>query len=212
MQYPIRIGAQGGLIPKLAGTYECELAGVIERIVARAPRTVIDVGAAEGYYAVGLATRLPTARIVAYEMETPLHALVRRLAEANGVASRLDLRGACSVASLGRDLEASRANATLRDTVIVMDVEGFEDTLLDPAAIPELDDVAVLVEVHDTLVPGVGDRLRARFARTHSIESIRSRARSARDLPPGATLDEPEAMLDEGRTRPMDWYLLIPAR
>ena len=51
-------------IPKLLGTYERELAPKIERICRRQPGLVVDVGAAEGYYAVGLAMRIPEARII----------------------------------------------------------------------------------------------------------------------------------------------------
>jgi hypothetical protein len=42
-------------IAKLLGTYEQELHPVFEEVIAKQPRTIIDIGAAEGYYAVGLA-------------------------------------------------------------------------------------------------------------------------------------------------------------
>ena len=42
-------------IPKLLGTYEQELSNVLAGIIAKRPKAVVDVGAAEGYYAVGLA-------------------------------------------------------------------------------------------------------------------------------------------------------------
>src|SRR5437660_11467263 len=54
-------------LPKLLGTYECELAAIIEEVCARGPRLIIDLGAAEGYYAVGLALRNPQARVVGFE-------------------------------------------------------------------------------------------------------------------------------------------------
>src|SRR4051812_19305855 len=43
------------LVPKLLGSYENELHDLVEQIVAQRPKIVIDIGAAEGYYAVGLA-------------------------------------------------------------------------------------------------------------------------------------------------------------
>src|SRR5207302_964150 len=45
-------------IPKLIGTYERELTNIVEEICARMPPLIVDVGAAEGYYAIGFATRL----------------------------------------------------------------------------------------------------------------------------------------------------------
>jgi len=44
---------------KLLGTYEMELHGIVEELCRETPGIIVDVGAAEGYYAVGLAMRLP---------------------------------------------------------------------------------------------------------------------------------------------------------
>src|SRR5438876_11547620 len=43
------------LLPKLIGSYEQEITPAIEEMVAKRPPRIIDIGAAEGYYAVGLA-------------------------------------------------------------------------------------------------------------------------------------------------------------
>ena len=42
-------------IPKLLGIYERELWGLIEAICESGPTLVVDIEAAEGYYAIGLA-------------------------------------------------------------------------------------------------------------------------------------------------------------
>lgn len=66
-QYP---GAAVGdnLIPKLLGTYELELHEHIERMLDRQPHRVVNVGCAEGYYAIGFARRLPQAEIIASDV------------------------------------------------------------------------------------------------------------------------------------------------
>src|SRR5687767_8100107 len=43
---------EGALIPRLLGTYECELHPHLERLAGEGLDCVIDVGCAEGYYAV----------------------------------------------------------------------------------------------------------------------------------------------------------------
>lgn len=43
------------LIPKLLGCYEAELQGVLAQILATPYQDILDIGSAEGYYAVGLA-------------------------------------------------------------------------------------------------------------------------------------------------------------
>jgi predicted O-methyltransferase YrrM len=70
-------------IPKLLGVYERELHDVLENLIAWGPDLVIDAGAAEGYYAVGLARRLPQSRIMAFEMEEG-----GRASRADGFAER----------------------------------------------------------------------------------------------------------------------------
>src|SRR5262249_28724052 len=51
--------------PKLIGTYEQELHPAIERAIDRSPSHILNVGCAEGFYAVGMAMRLPHAMIYA---------------------------------------------------------------------------------------------------------------------------------------------------
>src|SRR5262249_14170280 len=50
---------EGALIPRLLGTYESELHPYILAFARMGPEAVIDVGSAEGYYAVGLARLMP---------------------------------------------------------------------------------------------------------------------------------------------------------
>ena len=49
--------------PLLAGSYEAELHDVLEDVIVERPSRIIDVGCAEGYYAVGLAMRCPDAAV-----------------------------------------------------------------------------------------------------------------------------------------------------
>src|SRR5258708_2393023 len=51
--------------PKFLGTYEQELHSTIERVIQLAPNCVLNVGCAEGFYAVGMARRLKDARVFA---------------------------------------------------------------------------------------------------------------------------------------------------
>src|SRR5262249_45805579 len=49
--------------PKFLGTYEQELHRAIERAIQLRPKYVLNVGCAEGFYAVGLALRLSDAQV-----------------------------------------------------------------------------------------------------------------------------------------------------
>src|SRR5579862_6564668 len=54
--------------PKLLGIYERELWECVEQAAKIPFETIIDIGAAEGYYSIGMAMRIPAAKNIAFEM------------------------------------------------------------------------------------------------------------------------------------------------
>src|ERR1700751_5228426 len=58
MKYPYDV-VLSSCVPKLVGCYEEELHSVIEQIIRGRYSIVVNVGCAEGYYAVGLALKMP---------------------------------------------------------------------------------------------------------------------------------------------------------
>lgn len=153
--------SEGARAVRLLGGYEAALIPVIEEIVALAPRLILDIGCAEGYYAVGLARRLPGARVMARDGDARALALCGALARQNGVTAQVELGGALSPAELQACLQPG--------AVVICDIEGGETTLLDPLATPALRDAHILVECHDCLTPGISDLLQGRFAASHRI-------------------------------------------
>ena len=164
-------------IPKLLGIYERELAPQVEEICTQGPSLIVDIGAAEGYYAIGLATRNPRAQVIAFEMEEAGRLLLDEMARLNEVADRVDIRGKCEPHDLQQVL------AGTNNPVIVCDVEGYEEALLDPAAVPALRGGTILVEMHDMVLPGITEKLQARFVATHQISRIWQEARSRTEFP-----------------------------
>jgi hypothetical protein len=92
--------------------------------------------------------------------------------------------------------------------LVICDVEGFEEELLDPSAVPELNHADVLVELHEFIRPGIGQKIRHRFAITHRITEIHTRPRSLEDWPTGVVLDLDQrlAAMHEGRPGEMSWF------
>lgn len=156
--------SEGSRAARLLGVYEASLAPIIETIIARAYPLVIDVGSAEGYYAIGLARRMTTSHVMARDANPAARLLCAKLAALNGVADRVEVGGLMDHADFDR--------CTNQPTVIICDIEGAEDALLDPVAAPGLRQADILVECHDVMQPGLADRLSARFAATHSVTRI----------------------------------------
>lgn len=194
LRYPDRKSTGSVLVPKLLGTYESELYPVLERWISGGPDMVVDVGSAEGFYAVGLALRLPDAEIFAYDPDPAAGALFQGLASHNGVSGRIVHRGFCDAAELQNLVKGRRA-------LVISDCEGYEDTLFaeaDPQALLSAD---ILIEAHDFLIPGITQRMVKRLESTHNVSVITSGTGRVRtELPAG--LSPMQCFVAEAEWRP----------
>lgn len=192
--------------PKLMGTYELELHPVIEAICEHPPGVVVDVGAAEGYYATGLAWRCPGVAVEAFEALPTGQSLLHAQAKAAGVSDRIQISGHCETTHLRALTEGQRA------PFILMDVEGGEVQLLDPELVPGLKQCEILVELHEHISPGVSNLIRERFQGTHDVQLIWEQARTREVLPIRSMLWDRwlEKLLREFRPVRMSWFHLIP--
>jgi hypothetical protein len=198
-------------LPKLLGSYEAELHPLLRQIMARPYSAVIDVGCAEGYYAVGFGVRFPQAEIYAFDSDAGARELCREMGRLNGIESRLHVDGLC-------DAEKLLALPLGERALIVADCEGYERQLFAPAVVSALAAHDVLVEVHDFLDSEIGQTLRARFQASHDIISVESidDAKKVRlyDYPElqGLTPREKLFILSEDRRAVMEWLYLTPRR
>ena len=65
----VRQVAEGCCVPKLLGCYEEELHPYVEQAILRDYPQVLNIGVAEGYYAVGFARRMPNAKVFAFDID-----------------------------------------------------------------------------------------------------------------------------------------------
>jgi hypothetical protein len=126
----------------------------------------IDVGAAEGYYAVGMTKYVfaDDIEVIAYEAEKKGRALLKKLASLNGV-NKIDIRGFCSTDDLGSCLDG-------RPAFLLMDVEGAEYELLDTSQV-DFSNTDILVEVHGVEDPNAISKMKAGFEDSHEITIVR---------------------------------------
>lgn len=196
MSYPVR-ASEGARTARLLGAYEAGLTPIIETLIARAYPLIIDVGCAEGYYATGLARRMPASTIMARDSNPAARDLCAELAAANAVTLQI-----------GAEMtHADFAICANQPTAILCDIEGAEAALLDPALAPGLLHADILVEVHEATHPGLMSTLTARFAPTHTVTRIDRTLRP--DLLPdwAETLSDLDRLLLlwEWRATPTPW-------
>jgi len=155
------------LLPKLLGSYESELHPALEEAFREHYDTVVDIGCAEGYYAVGMALRMPAARIYAFDTDPHAIRLCNQLVRLNGVEARVHVGELCDEAALRSLPLGERA-------LIISDCEGYEGLLFDHSMAAFLADHDLIVEVHDFIDIETSIKLRDAFRDTHEIHSIKS--------------------------------------
>jgi hypothetical protein len=194
----------GDLVAKLLGAYEAELHPAIAAWVAAAPDRVIDVGSAEGYYAVGLAHAMPSTTVYAYDIDPVARSRCTDLAALNGVLDRVVIGEACTPETLAEHPETGVA--------LLADCEGYERVLLDPEAAPRLRGWSILVELHEFLDPEITSLLAARFAPSHDIVVVDGVTRDGDAYEELATVPRRRraTLLSENRPGAMRWMALTP--
>lgn len=163
MLYDIR-ATEGAAPARRLGCYEATLAPILEEVITRAYPRILDIGCAEGYYAVGLARRCRNTKVMAHDTNPAARAACATLAKLNRVKSRI------TIGETVTHTDFQRCQTT--KTFVLCDIEGAEATLLDPEKAPDLRFADILVEVHDCFTPGLSEVLEARFAATHTVRRI----------------------------------------
>jgi hypothetical protein len=208
--YPSLQAVGSAALPKIVGSYEAELHSLLDRLCQIPYEIVLDIGSAEGYYAVGLALRLQRARIVAFEGNPHGQALCAEMARLNQVADRVEQRGWCDQAALASEVRSDGLG------LILCDCEGGEFDLLDPEQIPDLSSFDILMELHEIHREGptAAQIFRERFRETHEAEFINLRRRKTLQHLASLNLSETEVrhVTEEARGESSGWLFLSRRR
>jgi len=200
------LGARFGfnLAPRLLGSYEAELHEIVETVISSRYDTILDIGSGDGYYAVGLAIRVPGCTVDAFDPDPAARSLCAKVAHANGVRGRVSIRSRVTPDDL-REYRDRRVFAKV-------DCEGCELAVLHPAESEVLRATAILVELHDFLHPGATREILSRFAQTHDSQIVECRPRSRCDYPELESFDDEDAaiLLSERRPEGLRWAFLTP--
>lgn len=192
-------------VGKLAGTYECELAPFFRSMLDIGVSTFVNVGCAEGYYAVGMAMADRGCKVLAYDIDASARRQCRKMALLNGVGDRLEIRS--------RFDETSIRDPELAGSVLLMDVEGAEDQLVSPSLVSRLGTTTICIEVHESHVPepGLRGRLEGRLRDSHHLAVVEPRPREGEilDLAP-LDRDQARSAASEHRSAGMCWLIATP--
>ena len=151
------------LLPKILGSYEEPIQEWILQVIEKKYNTILDIGCAEGYYAVGFGMNMPETKIIAYDIDIEARTNAADLVKLNGL-NNIEIKSECTLVELN---VMSKEN-----TLVFCDIEGHEHFLLDPIKAPNLKYVDLIIESHDCFVPNITEDLISRFYKTHIIKII----------------------------------------
>jgi len=194
----------GDVGPKLLGLYEQELHESLIRFSEQDYQEIVDIGAAEGYYAVGAARLFPQTRIVrTYDTNEVSHDILRENAALNGVSDKIVVGGLCDGAVL-------RGLAQGKRLLVILDCEGGELAVFEDAAVvASLRHSDLIIECHDFMQAGITGLLVTKFFPTHLVEVIYSAGRNPNAFPFLAFLSDEDRWQAVSERRPslMNWIV-----
>jgi hypothetical protein len=181
--------SEGCYVPKLLGIYESELHEYINQIVLNKPDIFINVGSAEGYYAVGLKKLLPDTDVFAFDTD-------------------INAQEKCKELSIMNEVSINNKKVSF-----MCDIEGDESNLITEETIDMYSEIEVCIELHFNnngkhnveLIPKM-------FQRSHKTELVMQKGKSFIVPEFIANLSHLDILLSawEFRSYPTPWLIAKP--
>lgn len=207
LKYPEFTSFGSSLFPKLAGTYENELESSFTQLLKNEYKTIIDIGCAEGYYAVGLAKLFPSCYVFAFDLDDEARSLCERMAIHNNVQDRIQVKEKCTPQWI------SQFSTELR-SLIICDCEGYERQLFNEENVNAIKLSDLIIELHPMFESDIKNYLHFLFQDSHHINYISSYDDKRKIADLDKKYDqfqylEKLILVQEGRPYTMDWMILI---
>ena len=192
------------------GLYEEE---VIQQIINKPEGydTFVDLGAADGYYAVGLLKAKIFQNVFAFEINSQGRKNILSNAEQNGVQKNLHVLGEAK-----QDFYKHLSDREKEAAVILIDIEGAEYDLLSSEVFQSLSKAVFVVELHDFFFKDGFDKtqkLIERSSKTHRLSEVYMGQRNPSKCKELHSLSDSDRWLicSEGRGQLMRWLRFDPA-
>jgi hypothetical protein len=159
--------ARADLGPMLLGTYEINVVKQLRRL-SEGRSTLVDVGAADGYFGVGCVKAGLFTRSICFEADPITREALRETVQRNGVVDRVTIFGTADSSLLDK---LASANADPGDVVFLIDIEGGEFSLLNDPTLRSLQNARFVIELHNEMLGGA-DRLPELFSTAQNYFDI----------------------------------------
>ena len=225
---PFQFWGQGDLGTKILGLYEKEVVELFARIKKKHHYSIlVDVGAADGYYAIGSLYSHDVNEVIAFENSERGRENLLKHAKLNKVDNKITLLNKATETTLEKIL--SERSADLSDMIFLVDIEGAEYTLFNTNIMSLLSKNHIIIEVHDCLIQDKYNttdditpnqfesavekrKLYELVTQTHDVEVIWQANRSGSQFEFLRSWPDYDRalLLSEGRTSMGCWWYLSP--
>jgi len=206
MIYPSFDSFGSSIVSKLIGSYEKELWGIAEWVKSQKYSEIIDIGCAEGYYAVGFALKTEGTKMYAFDTSPVARKLCASMAQINEVSDKVNIKSECTPELLANFTFASKG-------LIICDCEGYEKTLFNKVNLDNMSKCDLIIETHDILDISISTYLKELFRNTHDVESIMSVDDVQKaltydfEITRNMSLSERKELFAENRGGAMEWLI-----
>lgn len=193
----------------LLGLYEKELLDALKNIPSKYS-TFIDLGAADGYYGIGVLVNGLFKNSICYEISQNGRETIQANAMLNNVSKKVDIRGAAT-----KNFYREISSEILSESVLLIDIEGAEFEILDAATFDAFKNSIIFIELHEWFFSDGNQRLeklKKDATLTHSISELTMGSRDLSQFPELKKFNDDDRWLlcSEGRGELMTWLRFDP--
>ena len=193
----------------LLGLYEQEVLKSFQTIPKKY-KTFIDLGAADGYYGIGVLVGDMFEKSYCYEISLDGRRTIEQNAKLNNVFDNVKIRG-LAVKDFYKDFQSNE----ISQSVLFVDIEGGEFELFDKNIFEKFSKSIIYIELHDWFFSDGNEKIKKLEEDAKEYFSIEKITTTSRDLSVFKELNEMSdsdrwLICSEGRGRLMTWWRLDP--
>ena len=187
------------------GLYEKE---VLDFLVNFKGKCFINIGAGDGYYAVGELFRKSFQETICFESDIRGRQKIQEMGELNGVSGKLTIKGAADENWLEESVDPVEVG------LVLCDAEGAEFDIFNINHFRRLANCPIIIEIHDWVANGEAKikKLIDDSSATHVLTVLKTGARDLSEFTKLRSFSDEERWLIvvEGRPRLMSWFVFTP--
>ena len=201
--------SKNDLITQTLGIYELHIISKIIELSNRGVNQLIDVGAADGYFCIGMTYANIYKKAYAFEIQEEGRNNIFKSAEKNKCSNRVHIFGEAAYADIQNAISAKGPSTVL------IDIEGDEYEFLDNRMLNILKNEFIICELHPWLVQSgemKEEELFLRASDLFKIDFITRDSYNPNSFEELSELSDEERLIavGEGRDKNMRWLLLSP--